>query len=68
MIQIVEYLRQNNLNEIIRKNFHLIEEKEYSLPKNDDTLNYLLGWSGEIQSFYENALKEGCSVIFTVDL
>lgn len=39
-----------------------------TLPKNDDTLNYLLGWSGDIQSFYENAQKEGCSVIFTVDL
>ena len=66
--QIVAYLRQNNLQEIIRKNFPLIDEQEYSLPKNDDTLNYLLGWSGDIQSFYENAQKEGCSVIFTVDL
>ena len=68
VIQIVDYLHQNDLKEIIRKNFHLIEEQEYSLPKNDDTLDYLLGWSGNIQSFYENALKEGCSVIFTVDL
>ena len=66
--QIVVYLHQNNLQEIIRKNFPLINEQEYSLPKNDDTLNYLLGWSGDIQSFYENAQKEGCSVIFTVDL
>lgn len=42
--QIVVYLHQNNLQEIIRKNFPLIDEQEYSLPKNDDTLNYLLGW------------------------
>ena len=66
--QIVVYLHRNNLQEIIRKNFPLINEQEYSLPENDDTLNYLLGWSGDIQSFYENAQKEGCSVIFTVDL
>ena len=68
VIQIVDYLHHNNLKDIIRTNFHLIEEQEYSLSKNDDTLDYLLGWSGEIQSFYENALKEGYSVIFTVDL
>lgn len=66
--QIVSYLRQNNLQEIIRNNFPLIDEQEYPLPKNDDTLNYLLGWSEDIQSFYENAQKEDCSVIFTVDL
>lgn len=67
-MQIVTYLRQNNLHEIIRKNFPLIDEQEYTLPKNDDNLNYLLDWSRDILSFYENAQKERCSVIFTVDL
>ncbi len=66
--QIVAYLHQNNLQEIVRNNFPLIDKQELSLPKNDDILNYLLGWSEDIQSFYENAQKEGCSVIFTVDL
>lgn len=68
VIQIVSYLHQNNLQEIVRKNCTLIDEQEYTLPKNDDTLNYLLGWSEDILSFYENTQKEGCSVIFTVDL
>ncbi|WP_073348176.1 DUF1877 family protein [Bacteroides congonensis] len=68
VVQIVTYLRQNNLHEIIRKNFPLIDEQEYTLPKNDDNLNYLLDWSRDILSFYENAQKERCSVIFTVDL
>lgn len=67
-MQIVTYLHQNNLQEIVRKNVPLIDEQEYTLPINDDTLNYLLGWSEDILSFYENAQKESCSVIFTVDL
>lgn len=33
VIQIVDYLHHNNLKDIIRKNFHLIEEQEYSLSK-----------------------------------
>ena len=35
--------------------------------KNDDGLEHTLGWSEEILAFYENALKENCQVIFTVD-
>lgn len=68
VMQIVAYLRRNNLQETIRKNFPLIDGQEYPLPKDDDNLNYLLGWSEDIQPFYENAQEEGCSVIFTVDL
>ena len=56
--QIVVYLHQNNLQEIIRKNFPLINEQEYSLPKNDDTLNYLLGWSGDINRFMRMLKKK----------
>lgn len=33
----------------------------------DDGLEHTLGWSEEIKSFYENALKENYQVIFTVD-
>lgn len=66
--QIVDYLHQNDLQDIIRKNFPKIDEQEYPLPKDDDNLDYLLGWSTAIPAFYERALKEGCSVIFTVDL
>ena len=66
--QIVDYLHQNNLQDVIGKNFPMIDEQEFSLSKSDDVLNYLLDWSRDIQSFYENALKENCSVIFTVDL
>ena len=35
--------------------------------KNDDGLEHTLGWSEDILAFYENALKENCQVIFTVD-
>lgn len=68
VIQIVNYLHQNNLQEIIRKNYPLIGEEKYILFKNSDKLNYLLDWSEGILPFYETAQKEGYSVIFTVDL
>ncbi len=63
--QIVEYLRKNNLQEIIQKNFWNIDD-EFRY-KDNDGLDHTLGWSEEILSFYENALKENCQVIFTVD-
>ncbi len=63
--QIVEYLRKNNLQEIIQKNFWNIDD-EFRY-KDNDGLDHTLGWSKDILSFYENALKENCQVIFTVD-
>lgn len=62
---IVEYLRQNNLEDIINQNFWKIDvDFQY---KDDDGLEHTLGWSEGILPFYENALKEHCQVIFTVD-
>ena len=63
---IVEYLHQNKLQEIIQKNFWNIDDENF-MYKNDDGLEHTLGWSEEILAFYENALKENCQVIFTVD-
>ena len=42
-------------------------DDENFMYKNDDGLEHTLGWSEEILAFYENALKENCQVIFTVD-
>ena len=64
--KIVEYLRQNNLQELIRNNFWKIEDESFRY-KDDDGLEHTLGWSEEILPFYENALKENYQVIFTVD-
>ncbi len=63
---IVAYLRQNNLQEIIQKNFWSITDEEFRY-KDNDGLEHILGWSEDILAFYENALKENCQVIFTVD-
>ena len=64
--EIVAYLRQNNLEEIIQKNFWNIHDKNFRY-KDNNGLDHTLGWSENIPSFYENALKEHCQVIFTVD-
>ncbi|MDE6733318.1 MAG: YfbM family protein [Oscillospiraceae bacterium] len=62
---IVEYLRQNDLEKIINENFWKIDvDFQY---KDNDGLEHTLGWSEGILPFYENALKENCRVIFTVD-
>lgn len=62
---IVEYLRQNDLEDIINQNFWKINvDFQY---KDNDGLEHTLGWSEGILPFYENALKENCQVIFTVD-
>ncbi len=63
--EIVEYLRKNNLQEIIQKNFWNIDD-EFRY-KDDNGLDHTLGWSEDVLTFYENALKENCQVIFTVD-
>ena len=63
---IVDFLRQNDIQEIIQKNFWNIEDENF-LYKDDDGFDHTLGWSEEIPAFYENALKENCQVIFTVD-
>lgn len=64
--EIVAYLRCNNLQEIIQKNFRNINDENFRY-KDDDGLDHALGWSEDILPFYENALKENCQVIFTVD-
>lgn len=64
--EIVAYLRQNNLQEIIQNNFFKIDDENF-LYKDNDGLDHALGWSEGIFSFYENALKGDFQVIFTVD-
>lgn len=63
--KIVEYLRQNDLRNIINQNFRKIDD-EWAY-KDNDGLEHTLGWSEDILPFYENAMKENCQVIFTVD-
>lgn len=66
--EIVTYLNSTDLESVIRAGFPNIPAEEYGLPKDDNNLNYLLGWYNGIQAFYENALANGYNVIFTVDL
>lgn len=63
--KIVEYLRQYSLREIINQNFRKIDD-EWAY-KDNNGLEHTLGWSEDIFPFYENAMKENCQVIFTVD-
>lgn len=63
---IVAYLHQNDLQEIIHNNFWNIDEENFRY-KDQDGLDHTLGWSEDILPFYENALKENYLVIFTVD-
>ena len=65
---IVAYLEANNLQETIKNNFDKIPEEDFTLPKDEDNLNYLLGWSEGLLEFYKNALDKQLNVIFTVDL
>lgn len=63
--EIVAYLRQHDLEEIIQQNFWKIDDDfRY---KDNDGLDHTLGWCEDILPFYENALKENCQVIFSVD-
>jgi len=66
--KIVSYLQKNDLQEIIRNNVPRIDKQDYSLPLDENTKDYLLGWSEAILPFYENAKKGKYQVIFTVDL
>lgn len=63
--EIVEYLRQNDLRDIINQNFRKIDD-DWAY-KDNNGLEHTLGWSEDILPFYENAMKENCQVIFTVD-
>ena len=65
--EIVAYLHQNNLQELIKKNFWNIEDENFQYKDDNDELDFALGWSEDILAFYENALKENYQVIFTVD-
>ena len=62
------YLEANNLQETIKNNFDKIPEEEYTLPKDEDNLTFLLDWSEGLLEFYKNALDKQLNVIFTVDL
>lgn len=63
--EITEYLRRNDLEEIINRNFWNIgDDFRY---KDNDGLEHTLSWSEGILPFYENALKDDLQVIFTVD-
>ena len=64
--EIVAYLRQNPLQELIEKNFWQIQDEDFPY-KDDEGLEHTLGWCEGILEFYENALKEKLQVIFTVD-
>ena len=66
--EIVNYIQENPIEETLKNNFDTIPEEEYTLPKDEDNLNYLLGWSEELLEFYKNALDKELNVIFTVDL
>ena len=65
---IVAYLETNNLQETIKNNFDKIPEEEYTLPKDEDNLTFLLDWSEGLLEFYKNALDKELNVIFTVDI
>ena len=65
--EIVAYLHQNNLQELIKKNFWNIDDENFQYKDDNDELDFALGWSVDILAFYENALKENYQVIFTVD-
>lgn len=64
--KIVAFLRENDLEKLIRENFWKIEDESFRY-KDEDGLEHTLGWSEEILSFYETALKNRHQVIFTVD-
>ena len=65
---IVEYLKENNVQDIIKKNFNKIPENDYSLPKDEENLQFLLEWGEGILDFYKGAIEENFNVIFTVDI
>ena len=65
---IVAYLEANNLQKTIKNNFDKIPEEDFTLPKNEDCCDFLLGWSEGLLEFYKNALDKELNVIFTVDI
>lgn len=65
--EIVTFLREHNVEELLRESFPRIQG-EYTFPKDDDYLEYLLGWGEDLLEFYENALRENRDVIFTLSL
>lgn len=66
--EIVAYLKKNDIQQIIKDNIYKIKKDEYSLPIDENSIDYLIGWSEDILSFYENAEKGNYYVIFSVDL
>ena len=51
--EIVNYIQENPIEETLKNNFDKIPEEEYTLPKDEDNLNYLLGWSEGLLEFYK---------------
>lgn len=66
--EIAAYLRDHDLPALIRRVFPEIDPDEYSLPKDEAGLRYLLSWGEALLPFYEAAAREGRWVIFTVNL
>lgn len=66
--EIASFLEKTNLSDLIRKNFLQIPEADYTLPKDDDNMEYLLSWSNGLNQFYRHAADKDLQVIFTVDL
>ena len=67
-LQAIKKLKENNIQDIIKKNFNKIPENDYSLPKDEENLQFLLEWGEEILDFYKGAMEENFNVIFTVDI
>lgn len=65
---IVAYLKENNVEEIIKQNFSKIKDEDLRLPKGENTIQYLIDWSKGLLEFYELAMQRNLGVIFSVDL
>lgn len=66
--EIKEFLCTVDIEGLIKENFSKIKPDDYTLPLDQNGLDFLISWCHEIKSFYENAHKENLCVIFTVDL
>ena len=66
--EILEFLSGHDLEALLRANFEKIPQKDYSLPRDGENLEYLIGWSRGLRDFYERASRARRQVIFTVDL
>lgn len=65
--RIAEYLRQNDLQEIIRNNFWNIADNDFPY-KDANGFEHALYWCNNIPIFYDNSQNNNYQVIFSVDL